>query len=125
YAGQTATFVPTSLLAGDTTYSATITAGAKDMGGTAIPADFPWSFKTVAPAPQALALNLGSAASFGIAASAGLTSTGQTVVNGDVALSPTATCTDATGGAPGSSCLSNKYAKPLGLTVNGSIFYAA
>jgi predicted heme/steroid binding protein len=87
---------------------------------------------TVTAAPPAPAINLRSVATFGIAARAGLTSTGVTTVNGDIALFPLATCTDSTGG-PGSasrSCL----VQPLypadgsltGMTVNsGSIYWAA
>jgi hypothetical protein len=126
YAGQTATFMlaPGSLQ-DNKTYSATITAGAKDMGGTAIAADFPWSFSTAAAPPPPLAINLRSAASFGLASRAGMTSTGKTVVNGDVALYPTPTCTDATGGpaSSGQTCLVKTYATATGLTVNGSIFF--
>ena len=43
-----------------------------------------------------LAINLGAAATYGIVSQQGLTSTGVTVVNGDVALDPLATCTDST-----------------------------
>jgi hypothetical protein len=71
-----------------------------------------------------LAVDLGSAESFGLASRAGLTSTGVTVVNGDVALYPTATCTDATGNAGASqTCLVMIYSSPTGMTVNGSIFW--
>jgi hypothetical protein len=67
-----------------------------------------------------LAIDLGSAASYGIASRAGLTSTGVTVVNGDVALYPLGLCTDATG-APANCLVESKPASALGLTVNGSI----
>jgi hypothetical protein len=126
YAGTTATFVPTSLLANNTIYDATITAGAKDPAGFAIVADFPWRFTTGGPvAGPPLAINLGLAATFGLASQAGLTSTGVTVVDGDVALYPTATCTDATGNAGASqACLVKTYSSPTGMTVNGSIYFA-
>ena len=72
------------------------------------------------PVPdEPLAIDLGSAATFGIAAGAGMTSTGITVVNGDVALSPTGTCTDAA-----NNCAIATYANAAGLTVNGTIFFA-
>jgi hypothetical protein len=67
-----------------------------------------------------LALNLGRAVTYGIASRAGLTSTGVTVVNGDVALFPLGTCTDATG-APANCQVENKPPSALGLTVNGVI----
>lgn len=72
-----------------------------------------------------LAINLRGAAAFGIASQSGLTSTGVTVVNGDVALYPLATCTDSTGNAGASqSCLFKTYSSPTGMTVNGSIYFA-
>lgn len=67
-----------------------------------------------------LAINLGSAVSYGIASAAGLTSTGVTVVNGDVALSPLGVCSDATG-APANCLVESKPPSATGLTVNGSI----
>jgi len=129
-----ATFTPSSNLAASTQYTATVTggiAGAKDLSGNALVAPTtvtpinPWTFTTgTGLAPSAIAL--GAAASFGIASSEGLTSTGVTVVNGDVALHPLATCSDATGGpgGAGQSCLVKTYTTTTGMTVNGSIFWA-
>ena len=75
--------------------------------------------------PAALAINLRGAASFGIAARAGMTSTGVTVVNGDIALHPLAGCTDSTGNAGASQdCLVKTYSSPTGMAVNGSIYWA-
>jgi len=50
-----------------------------------------------------------------------------TVVNGDVALDPLQTCTDSTGGPlrGSQSCLVKTYSSPTGMTVNGSIYWAA
>jgi hypothetical protein len=126
YAGNTATFAPTNPLAANTKYDATVTSGAKDTTGIALAANFPWSFTTEASPPPPLAINLGLASTFGLASQAGLTSTGVTVVNGDVALYPLATCSDATGNAGASqTCLSKTYSSPTGMTVNGSIYWAA
>ena len=47
----TATLTPSSALASSTTYTATVkggASGAKDLGGNPLPADFTWSFTTVA-----------------------------------------------------------------------------
>jgi hypothetical protein len=129
-----ATFVPLSNLKPNTSYTAKVTSGAKDLQGNAllVPAvsapNNPWIF-TTAPVIVVvpLAINLRGAAPFGIASRAGLTSTGVTVVNGDVALYPNATCTDATGNAgAGQTCItpSGKYVSPTGMTVNGQIYYA-
>jgi len=47
YSGTTASFTPTSPLAANTVYTATVTTGAKDMAGDAIAANKVWSFTTV------------------------------------------------------------------------------
>ncbi|MGB8473099.1 MAG: Ig-like domain-containing protein, partial [Candidatus Acidiferrum sp.] len=50
YSGSTATFTPTAILAANTLYTATITTSAKDPAGSALAADFVWTFTTnVAP----------------------------------------------------------------------------
>src|SRR5205823_5125465 len=46
YAGVTATFNPLNNLAPNTTYTATITTGAKDLAGNALPGNFVWNFTT-------------------------------------------------------------------------------
>jgi hypothetical protein len=128
YAGMTATFTPATDLSSNT-FTATVSTGAKSAAtGNALAADYMWTFKTptnVPPVP--LAINLRGAAAFGLASRAGLTSTGVTVVNGDVALYSNPTCTDSTGGPGGASqdCSIKTYSSPTGMTVNGSIFYAA
>lgn len=128
-----ASFVPQSDLLPDTEYRAQVSDSAVDLAGNAllVPAvllpNNPWTFRTAAAtvAPLPLAVNLRGADSFGIASQAGLTSTGITVVNGDVALYPLAACADATGNAGASqTCLVKTYASPTGMTVNGSIYWA-
>src|ERR1700722_9829304 len=46
YSGTTATFTPTTLLAPNSMYTATITTGAKDALGAALASNFVWSFTT-------------------------------------------------------------------------------
>src|SRR5207245_271409 len=46
YAGVTATFTPAGNLAPLTAYTATVTTGARDLAGNALPTDFGWSFTT-------------------------------------------------------------------------------
>lgn len=129
-----ATFVPENNLLPDTDYTVTVTNGATDLAGLALlvpavldlPVPNPWTFRTAADPipPEALAINLRGAATFGIASRAGLTSTGVTVINGDVAIYPTPTCTDSTGNAGASqTCLVQVYSSPTGMTVNGSIYW--
>jgi hypothetical protein len=131
-----ATFLPTANLKPDTDYTVTVTNAATDLAGNplvtppvaGVPSvPNPWTFRTAAAVvvQPPLAINLRSAASFGIASRAGLTTTGVTVVNGDVAIYPTPTCSDATGNAGASqTCLVKTYSSPTGMTVNGSIYWA-
>src|ERR1700738_337798 len=49
YAGTTATFTPTGVLANSTLYTATITTGAKDLTGAPLAANFVRTFTTAAP----------------------------------------------------------------------------
>jgi ketosteroid isomerase-like protein len=49
YAGSTATFTPTAVLAANTLFTATITTGAKDPTGAALAANFVWTFTTAPP----------------------------------------------------------------------------
>ncbi len=126
-----ATFLPQGMLTPDTQYTVTVSNAASDLAGNALvvpalagaPRANPWSFRTAA----ALAINLRTISTFGAAAHAGMTSTGVTVINGDVALTPTNTCIDSTGGPGGSaqSCTIKSYASTTGLTVTGSIYFAA
>jgi hypothetical protein len=126
YDGQTktASFLPSNSLVGGTKYTAKVSTGVKDAAGLALASDKVWTF-TPSATLCAPPINLRGIASYGIASQAGLTSTGVTVVNGNVALYPLATCTDSTGNAGASrTCLVKTYASPTGMTVNGSIFFA-
>jgi hypothetical protein len=54
YAGETATFTPAAVLAYGATYTGTITNGATNLGGTPLPANYVWTFSTVAPPPTVI-----------------------------------------------------------------------
>src|ERR1700735_2544411 len=49
FAGTTATFTPTTLLATSTVFTATITSGAKNLTGVPLAANFVWTFTTASP----------------------------------------------------------------------------
>jgi len=98
YDGATriASFAPASGLTGNTVYTATITTGAQDPAGTGLASDKVWSF-TTSSSPCVMPVNLRSLSSFVAVAGAGLTNSNTqlpavTTLNGDVGLSPTATC---------------------------------
>ena len=88
-----ATFNPTGNLAPNTIYTATVTNTVKDLAGNAlvvpavgVPAN-PWTFTTgtgLAPG----AINLGTASTFGLMATAAITAATGSTINGDVSLNP-------------------------------------
>ena len=95
YAGVTATFTPAAQLAPMTTYTSTITTAAKDLAGNPLAANFVWSWTTGASVAVLAPVNLRSLSTFVAVAGAGLTNSnsgGVTTLNGNVGLSPTATC---------------------------------
>jgi Ice-binding-like/Bacterial Ig-like domain len=85
-ATNTATFTPDAPLTVGLSYTATITTGARDSGGTGLVADHVWSFTTAACSQPPITLY--SAANFAILAGATITNTGLTVVTGDMGVSP-------------------------------------
>jgi len=51
YGSSVATFTPTAELAYSTTYTATITTGARNRGGTSLASNYVWTFTTITPPP--------------------------------------------------------------------------
>ncbi|MFA4844467.1 MAG: ice-binding family protein [Candidatus Margulisiibacteriota bacterium] len=91
YAGTVAILNPTSDLAVNTTYEATITTGAKDLAGNALAVAKTWTFTTgatTATGPELV--NLGTAGSFVILSKSGISTTGTTTIVGDIGVSPAA-----------------------------------
>jgi hypothetical protein len=110
---RTASFLPSSSLAATTTYTATVTTGAKDAAGDALAANKVWSFMNNAN-PCMQPVDLRSLATFVAVSGAGLTNTnsmGITVLNGDVGLSPLASCL-----GDGSPC------SAIDPTINGTLY---
>jgi Ice-binding-like/Bacterial Ig-like domain len=85
-----ATLTPTNPLALSTLYTATITTGAQNLFGDSLANNYVWTFTTSATACLG-GVPLGTACSFGIlAATPAVTSSGPTVVTGDVGIWPAA-----------------------------------
>ena len=83
-----ATFTPTSPLALDTLYTATITTGAQDLAGDGLASDYVWTFTTSVTACQGT-VPLGTACMFGILGGSTVTNSGaSTSVSGDIGVWP-------------------------------------
>jgi hypothetical protein len=92
-ASDVATFAPTSPLALNTLYTATITTGAQDLAGEPLASDYVWTFTTSATVCAAT-VPLGTACAFGIlAATPAVANSGPTIVTGDVGIWPAASIT--------------------------------
>ncbi|MCX7027606.1 MAG: ice-binding family protein [Spirochaetes bacterium] len=90
-AGTMATFTPAANLAYSTSYTATITVGAKDLAGNALTSSYIWNFTAGAtaalgPAPVALGL----AGDYAILAKTAISTTGTTAITGNIGVSPAA-----------------------------------
>jgi len=90
-AGTVATFTPAANLAFNTSYTATVTIGAKDIAGNALASAYTWSFTTaVGPAMGPSAVSLGTAANYVILAQTGITNASPSVITGSIGVSPIA-----------------------------------
>jgi hypothetical protein len=89
YSGTTASFIPTGGLLSGTSYTATITTGAKNEMGTPLENETVWTFSTIATLGP-LVVDLKTVARFGIIAGVGVSNNaGPSVINDlDVGISP-------------------------------------
>ena len=89
YSGSTATFTPAASFLSNSTYTATITTGAKNLAGTPLASNYVWSFSTgIIPFQPPVVLN--TAARFGILAGVGISNqAGFSIINDlDVGIYP-------------------------------------
>lgn len=89
YTGSTASFAPTSALAPNTIYTATITTGARNVAGISLANDYVWSFTTQAGAILPF-VDLKTADRFGILAGVGISNNAgfSEIRDMDVGISP-------------------------------------
>jgi hypothetical protein len=90
YSGMTAQFTPSNVLAASTTFTATITKGAKDQAGNALAADVVWEFTTGGATSALARVNLGTSGEYVILAQSAINNSSTSAITGDVALSPAA-----------------------------------
>lgn len=104
---KTATFTPSSAFVVGKVYTATITTGAKDTGGSPLALDYVWSFTTSACSQAPVVL--GAAGGFVVLGGSTVTNTGPTSVTGDLGVSPG---TAVTGFPPGTLIGSKQAGNP-------------
>jgi hypothetical protein len=90
YAGSTAVFSPAADLASNSSFTATITTGAKSASGTALAAKYEWSFTTGSTVATEPPVNLGAAGSYAILAKSGISTVPTSAVTGNLGVSPAA-----------------------------------
>jgi len=125
---KVATVTTASALTPNTNYTAVIQGPVTNVASTPIGCSYAWNFKTagaavagpppVGPPPVAL----GTAASYAIAATAGVTNAAATTINGNVVLDPTATCNSVSVLAAGTFGLCNGFAPTLNGQVASPLF---
>jgi hypothetical protein len=89
-AGSTAVFSPAAPLAGNVSFTATITTGARSALGVALAASRTWSFTTGQMPPMGLPVMLGMAGNFVILAKSGISTVPTSAVTGNIGVSPAA-----------------------------------
>jgi len=124
---RVATFTPSANLANNSTFTATVTTGARDLAGNALVSGLvpnPWTFTTGATTAGQPPVNLGAAAAFGaFGGGAGITNSGiNTVINGDIGTTGASTLVTGFHDA-GPGCTYTETPLNIG-TVNGKIYTA-
>ncbi|MBC7962108.1 MAG: Ig-like domain-containing protein, partial [Steroidobacteraceae bacterium] len=122
-ASRIATFTPAGNLAANTTYTATITTGVKDLAGNALAVNKIWTFTTTTTSACTTSVALGAAAPFGgFGGGSGMTNQGVfTVINGNIGT--TAASTLITGFHDSGANVYTETTSNIG-AVNGTIYTA-
>ncbi len=90
YTDKTVTFLPSARLAGNGSFTATITTGAKSTTGVALASNQSWDFDTGTTIGPGRPVNLGTARDFAILAKSGISTVPTSVLTGNIGVSPAA-----------------------------------
>jgi hypothetical protein len=90
YSDDTAIFTPSVILTAATTYTATISTGAKNLAGMGLSKNSVWSFTTGGSASALTVVDLGTAGNFIIVAKTAINNSSTSAITGDLGLSPAA-----------------------------------
>lgn len=88
YADSVASFWPAAQLAGNETFTATVSAAAQDLSGVGMKSRRQWSFTTGTTVATRERVELGAAANFAILAKSGISTVPPSAITGDIGLSP-------------------------------------
>lgn len=117
---MTARFAPTSVLADDTQYTATLTTSMADIGGNTMNQSYVWTFTTEEVGVGPATVLLGSADNFVILAKTAISTVPSSVITGNIGISPAAesyitgfALTDATGYATSTQVTGFVYAADM------------
>ena len=90
YSDSTAVFWPAAHLPQNSSFTATITTGAKSAGGVSIAGTRDWNFATGSTLTAGLPVNLGTARGFAILSKAGISTVPASAITGNIGVSPAA-----------------------------------
>jgi hypothetical protein len=120
YSGTTAIFTPSVALMADSTYTATITTGAKSLAGLGLVKNSVWSFTTGTSISTLALVNLGLSGNYVIVAKTAINNSSTSAITGNLGLSPAATSyitglslTNATGYATSAQVTGSIYAADM------------
>jgi len=91
YSGTTASFIPATVLASGTSYTATITTGAKNLAGNSLTSNAVWNFTTGGSTSVIKLVDLGAAGNYVIVAKTAINIVSASAITGNLGLSPAAT----------------------------------